>query len=809
MRTVMGASSVASRVINLLRVLAPLAVALAVAACTGSTGATGATGSTGAVGPAGPPGPTGPIAAINVTTATQITAAITKVTIPSSGQPVVDFTLADQDGVPLMGLPASDVSFAIAKLVPAGVQLNAYPGLPAPTPLTTSQWQSYLYKMIDPIPSADGTASDPVVGTTPEPQSQTESGSSGTLVDNDDGSYQYTFSHNITTDPVVTYDATLVTRVGLEVRGVAPTNSPVYTFIPSTGATSGFDADDAVDDTACLACHQQLAFHGGARTDVRYCVVCHNPSHFDPSSGNALDFKVMIHKIHMGVSLPTTVAGGHYYIFGYGGSINDFSDVVFPQTDASNNNSSVSGPGTRFCTKCHVPNDANAPDAGNYATEPSSAACGACHDNVNFATGENHSAANLAVTDADCVTCHGPTSNIDNGALQVAAAHTTPVDAAIQKFQYQIVSIANTAPGDNPSITIEVVDPTNNNAPYNILAAGGPFQLSGSALNVDMAWPTTDISNVGSGSTPTPDQPVTISFQSGVTANGDGTFTGTSSVPVPATATGSGEMSIEGRAVVALANLSGSGTTNTELGVQGVSQAFAITDPAAVAPAAVVDITKCDGCHRTLTLHGQNRTNDINLCISCHNPDATDIGQHTAASGVCAAVGTAGANPEQPIDFKRLIHEIHASGSTDSSGNPLYPNGLTICSFGGRPTTFDVAYPGNLEDCDACHVNSGYYPVDDTKVQGTTIVSNSPTTLTDDVVISPNAAVCSACHVDNLAMQHMIQNGANFNATKTATGALVSVSSTGAPIVETCALCHGPGGVADVKVVHDLAAFPN
>jgi OmcA/MtrC family decaheme c-type cytochrome len=296
---------------------------------------------------------------------------------------------------------------------------------------------------------------------------------------------------------------------------------------------------------------------------------------------------------------------------------------------------------------------------------------------------------------------------------------------------------------------------------------------------------------------------VSINFQSGVTANADGTFTGTSPVPIPASATGSGIMSIEGRAVVALANLSGSGTTNVELGVQGVSQAFAITDSTPVAPPAVVDIAKCDVCHRTLTLHGQNRTNDINLCISCHNPDATDIGEHTAASGLCAPVGTAGANPEHPIDFKRWIHQIHASGATDASGNPIYPNGVTICGFGARPTTFDVQFPGNIEDCNACHVNNGYYPVDDSKVQGTTIVSNSPTTLTDDVVISPNASVCSACHTDSLAMQHMIQNGANFTATKTATGALVSSS------VETCAICHGPGGVADVKVVHDLANFPD
>lgn len=776
------------------------------AACAGSTGAQGPAGATGAAGPAGPTGPSSTVSAIDVSTATKITATITKVTVPSSGQPVVDFTLADQNGVPLSGLPASDVSFAIAKLVPAGVQLKAFPGLPAPAPLLRSQWQSYLYHMVSPSPSG-GTSTTPVVGTTPEPQATTESGSSGTLLDNGNGSYQYTFKKDIATDPVVTYESTFVHRVGLEIRGLAPANSPVYTFVPATGATSGFNADDAVDNAACTACHQQLAFHGGARTNVQYCVICHNPSSADPSSGNTIDFPVMIHKIHMGVDLPSVLAGTHYYIFGYQGAISDFSDVVYPQTDLSNNNSAVSGSGTRFCTTCHTPNDTTAPQSGNYQTVITAATCGSCHDNVDFATGLNHGPGNLPVTDAECATCHGPSATIDNGALQVAVAHTLPVDAAGAKFAFKILSVANTAPGDKPSVTLEVVNPKANDAPYNILDSTGPFQLSGSSLKVDMAWPTAGFNNIGSASATassgTPNQPVSIDFLSGVTDNGNGTFTATSPVAIPPTASGSGQMAVEGRAVVPLANLSGTGTTDVELGITGVTADFAITDPTAVAPAQVVSITKCDACHHDLTLHGQNRTNNVALCEGCHNPNATDAGQHVASSGLCSALGTSGANPEQSIDFKVLIHEIHASAAMDSSGNLRYPNGLTICSYGARPTTFKVAYPGNLEDCNACHVSQSYYPVDDSKVQGTTVVSNDRTTLSDDVVISPNAAVCSSCHTSSTARQHMIQNGANFDATKSASGALISAS------VETCALCHGPGGVADVAKVHDLSDFPN
>ena len=48
-----------------------------------------------------------------------------------------------------------------------------------------------------------------------------------------------------------------------------------------------------------------LSAHGGARVEVQYCVMCHNPGTTDPYSGNTLDLKVMIHKIHTGNTLPS------------------------------------------------------------------------------------------------------------------------------------------------------------------------------------------------------------------------------------------------------------------------------------------------------------------------------------------------------------------------------------------------------------------------------------------------------------------------------------------------------------------------
>jgi OmcA/MtrC family decaheme c-type cytochrome len=108
----------------------------------------------------------------------------------------------------------------------------------------------------------------------------------------------------------------------------------------------------------------------------------------------------MVHKIHMGSSLPsvvgylsgtTTVGGTPYEIIGYENSVNNFSGVVFPSD-------------IRTCTKCHT---SAASQALQYSTNPTAAACGSCHDDVDFATGVNHPGG-PQFNDDECATCHIP-----------------------------------------------------------------------------------------------------------------------------------------------------------------------------------------------------------------------------------------------------------------------------------------------------------------------------------------------------------------------------------------------------------------
>ena len=196
-----------------------LLLSLLLAACSGSTGPAGPAGATGAAGPAGPAG--AGVAALEITTATTITGTITSVAI--SGPPVVKFELVDQNGAPLKGLPAADLGVAIAQLVPGQNGMS-------------SQWNSYIYSTITPAGCPSGA---PACDTTPATQASVESATSGALVDNGDGTYQYTFKTDITKVPNVVYNAALTHRVGFEIRGLAQANNASYTFQPSTGATTG------------------------------------------------------------------------------------------------------------------------------------------------------------------------------------------------------------------------------------------------------------------------------------------------------------------------------------------------------------------------------------------------------------------------------------------------------------------------------------------------------------------------------------------------------------------------------------------
>ena len=113
-------------------------------------------------------------------------------------------------------------------------------------------------------------------------------------------------------------------------------------------------------------------------------------------------------------------------------------------------------------------------------------------------------------------------------------------------------------------------------------------------------------------------------------------------------------------------------------------------------------------CHRSdgtgaapqLTLHGNNRTEEPQVCIVCHNPNNTDI-PFRQGTDPKALVGRY-AYPEQSIDFKTLVHGIHAS-TTGFREKPL-----VVIAF--NHTVFDASAldksPGELTNCVTCHIDN-------------------------------------------------------------------------------------------------------
>jgi OmcA/MtrC family decaheme c-type cytochrome len=750
------------------------------AACSGTTGASGPAGSPGTTGATGPP-TTG--SALKIGSATSITGKILSVSI--SGPPVVKFQLTDQNGVFVQGLPAADISFAIAQLVP-GENGSA------------SQWNSYIYRTVAPSACPAGVTA---CATTPEPQASVEAASSGALIDNGDGTYQYTFKKDITADPKVIYNAALTHRVGFEIRNLVQANNAAYTFQPSTGATTGIFSREIVDTATCDTCHTALSAHGGARVETQYCVMCHNPGTIDPNSANTLDMKVMIHKIHTGNALPsiqtatapnvTPTLGIGYWIVGYADSLSNFNTVVFPQD-------------TRNCTTCHNQTTPALTEAANYKTVPTMEACGACHDNVNFATGTNHSSG-IVANDTQCTTCHGPTSAIDNGQLQVVAAHVIPEVAFQSTLAYHIIKATQTAPGQNPMIQFSVTNPSNSNKPYNLLT-DDPFvhctdPVATPNLSIAVAWSTTDYTNLGSGVTSEAAQPwnlPVVCASTPPTANGDGSFTVISPTPIPTTVKGSAGFLFQGHAVHDFNDTRGI----QEIPVPNVVAYAPVTDAAATPRREVTPVAKCDTCHFQLNGHGGNRLDSVQACSLCHNPNATDVVARIGLGITPQNLSPVDNLAEQTIDLKVMIHAIHAS--TLRTADLAVPYAVY---HRGAANNFaaETPFPGALNNCLACHATGTYYPPDPT---ASTVLATTISTYVNGVgnsspagqtAVTAATAVCSSCHQSATEKLHMTQNGGSFAAIKDANSHVVST--------ETCVICHGAGGIADVKVVHNLAAY--
>ena len=318
--------------------------------------------------------------------------------IASDGTITVDFKITDGSNLPL------DLNGILTPGVVSPKFLAAY------IPKGQEEYASYIT-----------TTATAVTGGATGIQAAGDSGGTTTTVAT--GEYVYTFGKKAPAN----VDQTLTNRIGVYgSRNLTQWDmgtayaSTTFDFVPGGGKPA---PRDVVRDADCNTCHSTLSFHGGSRVGIALCIMCHQSQTVDPNTGESLDAKVFIHKIHMGSGLPSVKYGAQpYQIYGHGGYAS-FSTVVYPSNPGDPRNCAAT---------CHNPKN-GAAQTNAWLTTPSRAACGSCHNDVNFATGNiSYTASGDTVQphlpqidDTQCTTCHIPQGELPFDA-SIMGAHQVP-----------------------------------------------------------------------------------------------------------------------------------------------------------------------------------------------------------------------------------------------------------------------------------------------------------------------------------------------------------------------------------------------
>jgi OmcA/MtrC family decaheme c-type cytochrome len=671
--------------------------------------------------------------------------------ITSAGVISVTYTLTDPTGLPL------DAS---GSTTPGAVSL-AY--VAAYIPKGQEQYVAYT----------TSSATGAVLGTITRPDFEVFEAPAAQV---GPGQYTYTFKAQAPAG----FDPTVTTTVAVDGnRNQTAFNlgtsyaGATFNFVPNGSAVTV--TRDVIRTQSCNTCHYDLAFHGGYAHGINMCVMCHQPQNADPVTGNTLDLKVFAHKLHMGSQLPsvlgytsgtTTVPPAPYEVAGYMNVISNFSTVIDPANP-------------QRCEVCHD-QTTGAAQAKAFMTEPTRAACGACHDDVNFATGANHPGG-FQADDTECANCHIPQGETPFDA-SIMGAHVVATDTAamypqnpdtlIPGINLAITGVTNTLAGQTPTVAFTLQDDNKNNIPLS----------QASTLQFTMAGPTTDYGYTSFGSDTASTPGYVTESASAATCSSSGACTYTFTHAIPAAATGTYSIGGEARTTVTVL----AGTTSSQSVTEGASNPvvnFSVDGSPVLARRTVVALGNCNGCHVALSLHGGLR-NNTEYCVLCHNPSNTD-----ASTRATATVASYKAQPAQGINFSLLVHRIHdgVNAAINPGGPPKYPyvvvgHGGSINDFSG--ILFPVMSPsGNatyMQDCAICHTNGseqnlpiGLNPVQDPQgwIQGAT---NSP--------VQPTSAACSGCHVSEGESAHFLANTDVLG--------------------ESCNVCHAAGAQFAVDAVH-------
>ncbi|HEY3490594.1 MAG TPA: OmcA/MtrC family decaheme c-type cytochrome [Candidatus Deferrimicrobiaceae bacterium] len=766
--------------------VASLAASLLLAGCWGSDRTIGATA------PVAAPAATG-----------NLNAAITSVSIPADGKPVVTFSLYDENGAALdpavlLASSGGSLRFQIARIKADGYYENYIKnasGLPSYDVAIPSASQFaalgggvYTYKFANAIDNASQTLGGIVLAGN-EALTHTVA---------------FTAARNVLTSTGKTFQQAV---------------NPYLHFRPDGGAVT--TSREIVAVSNCNGCHGKLAPHGGTRRDVALCVMCHYAGVRDikgaAATGNSINLRDLVHKIHYGVNLPSNKAGGKFVIGG-----DSFADVKFPLNsgDPLVTNTPIK------CIKCHKAGTdaAGRPfgrDASRYKANPTPAKCMSCHDTMIFdsanasvvvkggAAGQdnvtvpdtnpnivkhyNYAQRNLDVTGAQadntavCSTCHVQTAlaGTEYKLGDIQGVHTLVEESSFNfTVHFQILAVDNVdAVNRSPRVTFKVA--------YDNGAAIAPSTVANvTNLTLKLGYipaGAIDFSNdlmFNGGVTPTkPGEAMSLAITGSTTAvdnlvdNGNGTYTARfssiGSVLPAAASAGVGIVTLEGRV-----GLPGTITTprktlsnaNTRFSGPAAQWYFDLATGTHVTDSArmrrqVVDTNKCRNCHGILRGHSGSRYN-VEECVVCHNPNLSDN----------VDVPT---YPEYPAVLRYMIMRIHRGT-------------LATQPYMVGPGRSSVRFPGDTRNCLLCHVDSlpltfgvplkaGMLPV---TVSRGAIQNDSA----DDTKIGPIRASCVPCHDSpTFPLPHIL---------------LQTTGSASNP-TELCANCHSTGLLLGPDFAHE------
>ncbi|MEW6999727.1 OmcA/MtrC family decaheme c-type cytochrome [Colwelliaceae bacterium BS250] len=726
-----------------------------------------------------PPPSNGLIESADISEDDTITAGFTGVVIEQSL--TLTFNLMVNGNTQIVDLGSSNARFTLAKLIP---NLGDSQG---------QSWSSYFVTSEDPIcrsqtdldDSNNGcttfteeTAPELIADTAKKVQSEFASGkvaltqatsdNNGQFENNGDGTWNYTFPFQFADVATLTE----VHRSCIQFSFNAEVKNICVDFVPAevasaTDGIAGTSLSDAfyqthsarqiVTEETCNTCHDKLAIHGGGRTQTDYCVTCHNPDTNDSNSGNSVDFKQMVHKIHFGRNLQNFVDDGvPYVIWGYRNGEHDYSTTSYPQEVIN-------------CSRCHAgeedvlfsqtqmipePTALITEDGHSWVASPTKHACESCHEKL-FTEGirlnGDEFTLHVSYTEGtNCAGCHADLGTETPDGKQANQAHRNSAIEKALSYAMNIESVINTGPGESPVVTFNV---TENGTPIDIKTFDGK-------IRVGVAWDAaSDFDNEGLAGFDALNIEIDAIVESILKADSNNSFVlDIGLVDLTPKTIPEGQETI---AVLMLGHANGPNTTVNNFDdispIKSPIEFFASSAAVVTPRRSVVSIDKCNSCHNRFSMVEKGHVNF-----------------HAVPSGeplVCASCHGASLGFGEYADFRYLIHGVHA---TDIREEP-YRGELSE----------NIHFPGDLANCDTCHI------------EGTTqlpLAFNTPifTGITGQYT-TPTATTCSSCHDSSEAQTHMISTGgAKFN------DSYDLVQST----TESCAFCHGPGEAADVEMVH-------